>query len=153
MDLPPIRDPEACDTSFVSSIFGYLIRRTQERTSRQFHERFSDVGLSPVAYATLATIDRNPGVRQGRAAMELGLQESNMASLIKDLVARKLVRRVRSSNDGRVYGLILTKGGKEFIRRMNIRALELDRDYTAMLTKEERDTLLRLLRKILSEKK
>ncbi|SLK14796.1 MarR family winged helix-turn-helix transcriptional regulator [Arthrobacter sp. P2b] len=137
--------------SFVEETVGYMIRRVQERMFAAFHRRFADSGLTPAAYATLATIDRNPGVRQGRIAEELGLQNSNMVNLIKSLVERGFVERHRSASDNRVFTLTLSSAGKLFIEKMNERALALDAEYTRSLSDEERRTLIELLGKMITD--
>lgn len=140
---------ERCDTSHVDSEFGYLVRRVQERTFARFHNAFGDEDLTPAEYATLATLRDSDGVRQGRLAAALGLQESNMAVLIKSLVARGLVLRVRSKSDSRAYQLSLTEYGRSYAADMVDRAGKLDRAHTATLTAEERETLIVLLTKTL----
>lgn len=89
-----------------------MIRRVQDRTFAAFHGELADSSLTPAAHATLATIDRNPGVRQGRIAEELRLQNSNMVNLIKSLVEREFVERNRSASDNRVFTLTLSSAGR-----------------------------------------
>lgn len=144
---------ETCDASIVTETYGYLIRRANEEAIRGFHKTLAEYELPPTAYAVLAVTDRNPGVRQGVVASALGLQESNMANLVKDLMKRRLLLRVRSEDDGRAYGLKLSDQGKSLIREMNTRARRLDQKQTHNLTDDERETLLALLRKLLRKER
>jgi DNA-binding MarR family transcriptional regulator len=141
--------PDICNASIVTDTYGYLIRRANDQAIRFFYESLADYGLAPTAYATLAVVDGNPGVRQGMVALALGLQESNISSLIKDLMKRRLLLRVRSEDDGRAYGLKLTNQGHNIIREMSPKARHLDLRQTRNLSSEEREILLLLLKKLL----
>lgn len=139
---------EELDASAITGTYGYLVRRAHERSYRVFNSHFADVDLNPAAYATLAVVEQNPGVRQGLIAAKLGFQESNMAALVKELMQRKLLYRVKSKQDGRAYGLALTREAKGFIENMNRRASEVDIENTRGLSAAERKTLIGLLTKI-----
>jgi DNA-binding MarR family transcriptional regulator len=64
------------------------------------------------------------------------------------LEARGLVERRRRPNDGRAWGLHLTRRGEQFVGTMKRRVLELDFKKAGLLTRTERRELLRLLEKL-----
>lgn len=141
-------DAEELDTSAIAGTYGYLVRRAHERNYRAFNSRFADVKLNTAAYATLTVVQQNPGVRQGRIAEELGIQDSNMAALVKELMQRKLLYRTKSKHDGRAYGLALTRETSDFVDVMKRRAAVVDKENTKGLSPAERKTLISLLTKI-----
>ncbi|QRG08389.1 winged helix-turn-helix transcriptional regulator [Xanthobacter dioxanivorans] len=144
---PP--SPDVCDGSSVTDTFGYLIRRIQDQSVRTFSEFFSEYQLNPIGYAILSVTARNPGVRQGMLASVLGVQESNMANAIKDLMNRQLLARVRRKKDGKAYyGLELSQGGLAIIDDLTRRATELEHRQLINLTQKERDQFMILLKKI-----
>src|SRR3546814_19225308 len=75
-------------TSLTTSL-GFLTRVVQV----QINERIRIAGalqVTPAIFSTLRLLEANPGIRQVHAARILVIQESNMANLVKDLIAQGL---------------------------------------------------------------
>lgn len=71
-----------------------------------------------------------------------------MVLLIDELADKGLVQRKRSTTDRRHSELLLTKKGKRTLERLSKIVVAHEADLCGALTREERDTLARLGRKI-----
>ncbi|WP_313805575.1 MarR family winged helix-turn-helix transcriptional regulator [Sphingobium sp.] len=120
---------------------GFLTRVVQV----QINERVRAAGglhVSPAVFSTLRLIQANPGIRQVHAARILLIQESNMANLVKDLIAQGLIER--REEEGKRIGLWITDKGEEEVEHGN-QSDELDRSYANALSDKEYQRLLQLL--------
>jgi DNA-binding MarR family transcriptional regulator len=68
--------------------------------------------------------------------------------MIKSLEQRKLVEKREHPSDRRAQGLHLTATGQSLQAEAEVKASNLELDVTHRLTAAERQTLIRLLRKI-----
>ncbi|MNG36742.1 hypothetical protein D3C84_1238760 [compost metagenome] len=59
--------------------------------------------------------------------------------------------RVRCKPDKRSYGIFLSKSGEQLLKELKQVAMESDIESTGALSDDERDTLLKLLRKVYRE--
>ena len=114
----------------------------------QINERIRASGrlaISPAVFSMLQLLQVNPGIRQVDAARLLVIQESNMANLVKDLVAKGLVER-RGETPKRV-GLWITAAGEQELARSFVDLVG-DRIYSSVLSDAEYGQLLQLLNRV-----
>jgi DNA-binding MarR family transcriptional regulator len=113
-----------------------------------FDEATRGLRMTPPRFTALVVIGANPGLSQTALGRVLGIARSG-AMLMTDLLeARRLVERRHQPEDGRAWGLHLTRGGERFVEQAKRRVLESDRKKSRMLSKAERRELLRLLGKV-----
>jgi DNA-binding MarR family transcriptional regulator len=101
--------------------------------------------LSPATIALLRLVQANPGIRQVDAAKILLIQESNMANLIKEIVAKGLIER--KSAGGRRGGLFVTDEGEKHVQ-MNTWGDAINRDVASVLSDKEYQQLVQLLNRV-----
>jgi len=138
-----VGDGEYALTNLTNSL-GFLTRVIQV----QINERIRSAGVlqvTPATYSTLRVLQANPGIRQVHAARILVVQESNMANLIKDLIAQGLVER--REDESKRTGLWITALGEEELERSSS-ADDLERVYAKALSDKEYRSLLRMLDRI-----
>ena len=77
---------------------GFLTRAVQIRIFREFFAEFSEGDVTPATHATLHLIWKNPGIRQGRIADMLDIEESTSRSqytrakqMLEDILIRKKI--------------------------------------------------------------
>lgn len=110
-----------------------------------------DKGEQPVSrgsYSVPILIGLNPGITPMQLANALHLDASKVALFLRDLDKQGLVKRTRSKSDRRVVELHLTKSGEEFARKAGAASEKLEAPFDAILTAEEKDTLISLLVKL-----
>jgi DNA-binding MarR family transcriptional regulator len=93
-------------------------------------------------------IGANPGINQSVLGRVLGIARSGAMALANWLEVRGWVERRRQQDDGRAWGLHLTRRGETLVERMRRAVLAEDRRRSAVLTAGERRALLRLLDKL-----
>ncbi|MNO07091.1 transcriptional regulator SlyA [compost metagenome] len=71
-----------------------------------------------------------------------------MVPLLNKLEERALAVRVRCKPDKRSYGIFLSKTGEALLKELKQIAAQSDQESTSALDSQERDELLRLLRKV-----
>ena len=136
------------DYDVLDDLLGYSLRRAQLAMFASFDEATRGKHLTPPRFTALVVIGANPGLSQTVLGRVLGIARSG-AMLMTDLLeARGLVERRRRPNDGRAWGLHLTRRGEQFVGTMKRRVLELDFKKARLLTRTERRELLRLLEKL-----
>ena len=136
------------DYDVLDDLLGYSLRRAQLAMFAAFDEATRGKHLTPPRFTALVVIGANPGLSQSLLGRVLGIARSG-AMLMTDLLeARGLVERRRRPNDGRAWGLHLTRRGEQFVEAMKRRVLELDFKKAGLLTRTERRELQRLLEKL-----
>jgi DNA-binding MarR family transcriptional regulator len=94
---------------------GYQIRQAQAAIFRDLAAATAALNVTPGEYGLLSLVDANPGISQINLAQVYGLDKSTLSLAVTRLHKRGLVRRTRSADDGRYYGLWLTPSGSRLL--------------------------------------
>src|SRR5215471_1233059 len=129
----------------------FLLSRLGFEASRRFHDVLSNAGLDPRQFGVLNVIALNEGKSQQALAEPLQIPPSRMVAVVDQLEHSKLVERRRNSDDRRANALYLTPKGKRVLGDARRLAMDNEREFTAPLKPEEREQLLRLLRRLAAE--
>ena len=121
---------------------GFLTRVVQVQINDRVRAS-GGLGRSPAVLCLLQLVEANPGIRQVDAARILLIQESNMANLIKDLIAQGLIKR-RGKNGGKRGGLLITQHGRRRVEQATSGA-PIDRAYAAVLSDKDYQRLVTML--------
>jgi DNA-binding MarR family transcriptional regulator len=149
MRTPATDSPvEQVDASYLESLVGYNARRATLVIVEVFLQRMAVYDLRPVDFSVLSLIHHNPGVTSRQICVALGIQPPNLVVMLNTLEKKELLSRRPHPHDGRAMGLLLTPGGKKMMQKAEQTAVRMDQDATARLSPSERQTLMRLLRKI-----
>lgn len=136
------------DTSFLETLLGYNARRTALVLIEPFLERMAVYDVRPVDFSVLSLITHNPGITSRQLCSTLGILAPNLVGMVRSLEKRGLIARQPHPHDGRAMGLHATPGGKKLMREAEQTAFALDSEVAARLTPRERNTLLKLLKKV-----
>jgi DNA-binding MarR family transcriptional regulator len=88
--------------------------------------RMVDATLTGPQFAVLTAVGAYPGVEQGSLAHSVALDRSTMASIVRRLEDRGLIRRETPAEDGRKRLLFLTDEGSDLLHAADRRARDLD---------------------------
>ncbi len=128
---------------------GYLIRRAQQRHVAVWLEQVSS-DITSVQYATLAVLERNPGLSQRELGDELDLDRSTINDLVSRLEKRGLIARTQAPDDKRRKVLVLTSAGHTEFVRLQPAVAEVQNALVHALEPKDATELRRLLSRMLA---
>jgi MarR family transcriptional regulator, temperature-dependent positive regulator of motility len=127
----------------------HLMRRAHFEADAVFLALFGDEVTSR-QLALLVAIAQTPGASQSQVAQDIGLDLNTCSDLVARSMSKGLVRRKRSTKDGRMFCLHVTAAGMRALDAGVARAAEYQSAVTYRLSKQEREVLAGLLRKMLA---
>jgi DNA-binding MarR family transcriptional regulator len=146
--VAPIERVPGVDYDVLDELLGYALRRAQVAMFLSFHETTRGLQMTPPRFTALVVIGANPGLNQSTLGEVLGIARSGAMLLADWMVGRGLVERRHRLDDGRAWGLHLTRRGAQLVEKMKAAVLAEDRRRAAGLRTAERRELLRLLEKL-----
>ena len=149
----PLSDPASpsspeTDLPVLADLLGYQARRTALHIIARFHEDLKSLALRPVTFSVLTVVGNQPGITAREVCDVLGIQPPNLVGIVNDLRHRGWLDRQPHPTDGRALGLHLTAAGQSQLSKAQDLAIESDQQVCGHLSANERDTLVRLLKKI-----
>ena len=128
---------------------GHLIRRLNQVSASLFQEETSKAGynLTPVQYAALGTVLKQPALDQATLASLIVYDRATIGGVVDRLVQKSLVRREISSRDRRARELYLTDEGERVYEHVTPIVIAMQNRITEGLDPEERKVFLKLLGK------
>ncbi len=109
-----------------------------------------EAGLRPPCFGVMTCIEALGSASQKQISDRLGLDPSDMVSVVDLLDHAGFVSRVRDPEDRRRYALTLTAAGDQALRRLEVLAAEVQRDVLAPLSEGHRATFERLLQELVA---
>ena len=128
----------------LSSILAALGRDATARVRRAIRP----LGITAHQYLVLTQLADLGLTSQTALASALGLDPSNLATTISDLVDRDLVDRCRDDADRRRYAVTLAPAGAKLLRKADTAIAASESDLLAALEPGQRDEFHTLLRRI-----
>lgn len=117
--------------------------------ARMFRKRFADaarsVGGTGAQWRALLTLKRHPGIGQGALAEKLDVEPITTCRMVDRLEQAGLVERRRDPSDRRAWRLFLTENAEPVVEDLQEIGSRLIEQTTSVLTKEELETVTRLL--------
>ena len=98
--------------------------------------------------STILMVDSNPGLRPSVLAHYIRKDRSAMTKLLWQMEHAGYLEQRISPAERRARELYLTRKGKDLAKRLRLVIKKQDDDFFAMLSKEERSSLIRVLRKV-----
>lgn len=95
---------------------GFLVRRLNQIHYSLFFENCREFGVTPVQYGLLTQLGQSAdGLDQTSLCMELGIDRTTMADVLKRLEKRGLISRVPSTEDRRQRIARITDEGRKLL--------------------------------------
>lgn len=132
----------------LDELIGYNLRRAHAVHRQRFASVFAPHSIRPVQLSILGLIYDRPGLKQSDLGRALDIKRANMVTLLAELERRKLITRRPAHSDRRAHQLELTPAGKKLAAELLALHTKLENDFARCLGPRERDTLLRLLKKV-----
>ncbi|WGF88205.1 MarR family winged helix-turn-helix transcriptional regulator [Marinivivus vitaminiproducens] len=126
----------------------HLLRRAHQRASSLFADQFASMNLTPTQFAILAKLHERREVSQNHLGRMTAMDPATVQGVIRRLLARDLIAQRDDPNDRRRVLISLTDSGYAVIEDALPRARKISELVVDSLRIEEREQLVRLLRKI-----
>ncbi|RQU68168.1 MarR family transcriptional regulator [Burkholderia cenocepacia] len=97
---------------------GYLVRRLNQIHYAMFQEECGHENVTPVQYGILTALSLRPGIDQTEIGMELGLDRTTTADVVKRLEDKGFVRRRVNPEDRRSRQAFITPEGLKVMNRL-----------------------------------
>jgi MarR family transcriptional regulator, lower aerobic nicotinate degradation pathway regulator len=127
---------------------GFLLAKAYQRASGLFKERFDAYDLTPQQFGLLGFLWRQDGQSQAELSQRSQIDRTTMGGLVDRLEKEGLVRRAPHPEDRRAYQIFLTQKGKGLEQELSAIAKEVIADFVSPITREEHETLIRILEKL-----
>ena len=139
----PVRPPRELVSS-PSFLLKWLGWKVKERVT----ETFEEAGASAFHYSVLAVLEESARETQATVADALGYDRSYLVGLLDELEERGLIERKRDPADRRRHIVKLTPAGKKTLARLRTLHAQIDDEFLAPLSTDERATLYALLHRL-----
>src|SRR4051812_40042610 len=144
MATHPSVDAQAAE--FAGQLFFRLWRASHVRAATAL----GSVGLTPASFGLLNLVGAREGAIQQELGAAMGIDRTTMVSLIDQLESAGLAKRTPSPTDRRARVIEMTPKGRRLLQRCRRMIGETEEEVLAGLSVDERDELLRLLRRALA---
>ncbi|MFC4950650.1 MarR family winged helix-turn-helix transcriptional regulator [Pseudonocardia sp. GCM10023141] len=126
----------------------WLLNQAAARANRLVAGQFGRPGLRS-SYAVLAGLDEFGPISQAELGRRLGIDRSDMVTLLNDLERDGLAQRTPDENDRRRNAIRITDAGTAAMRAFDGRVEAAQDEFLAPLTVAERAQLVGLLHRLL----
>jgi len=132
---------------------GHLVRRFQQIAVAVFQAEVGSAGsdLTPVQYAALVTLLKNPGIDQATLAGLIAYDRTTIGGVVDRLVQKNLATREVNGRDRRARSLNITAEGIATVEHLEPAVLAAQKVMLRGLDGEEAEAFMRLLRKAIAE--
>ena len=146
--LPAGEDTTHLDMGFLENLVGYNARRAALAVIAVFLREMAPFGLRVVDFSVITLIAHNPGITSRQLCAALDILPPNLVGMVRQMEQHGWIERRQHPSDRRAQGLFLTPEGQSFQAQAEARVASLESPEITHLTASERETLLRLLRKV-----
>lgn len=125
---------------------GYWLRQVSNHVSQAFARRLADQGVTVAEWAVMRVMFGEAPMAPSRLADRMGLTRGAVTRLADRLIAKDLLLREASAEDGRAQTLALTAPARDLVPRLAALADANDAACFAHLTPADRAALDRILK-------
>ncbi len=137
---PPVSD--------LTDHIGFWLRMVSNHVSHAFAAKLADQEVTVAEWSLMRSLYGKAPIPPSRVADAMGMTRGAITKLADRLIAKSLVMREASANDGRAQTLALTNRGTALAPVLAALADRNDAEFFDCLTANERRTLERLLKSL-----
>ncbi len=134
--------------SDLTAHIGFWLRMVSNHVSHAFAAKLADKEVTVAEWSLMRRLYGKEPTPPSRLADEMGMTRGAITKLADRLIAKSLITREASTNDGRAQTLALTDRGSGIVPDLAALADHNDAEFFACLATDERETLVRLLKNL-----
>jgi DNA-binding MarR family transcriptional regulator len=142
IDLDAAPEPYRLDDQI-----GFVLRRAYQRHAAIFAEAMPE-GLTPTQFAALARLNERGPCSQNLLGRLTAMDAATVKGVVDRLRDRGLIETAPDPDDRRRTVITLSDAGCALVARAEVIGAEISRRTLSTLAERERETLMRLLKKI-----
>lgn len=127
-----------------------LLHRAAQIADEAFAEAAVEAKLTPRQFSVLRAVASKPGISQTGLVEVTGIDRSTLADIVKRLVGKRLLCRVRTKADARMYSVKLTDEGSSVLTKAAPSTKAVEERLLGKLTNGDRIGLLSGLENLIS---
>ena len=139
--------------SHLASHLGYWLRYVSNHVSHSFARKLEGEDVTVAEWAILRALYGEAAVAPSRLADQMGLSRGAISKLADRLIAKGLVTREDSKEDGRAHTLSLSPAGRQLVPVLSALADQNDAEFFDHLTADERSTVERVLKAVVERRR
>lgn len=147
-ELTTKAEQEAAPEYLLEDQVGHLLRRAHQRHTAIFQATIGDQQLTPLQFAAMMKLADVGEASQNHLGRLTAMDAATMQGVIKRLIARDLIARRPDPDDRRRLLLTLTKEGAALVDEATVRGHRISAETLEPLSPAERQTFLKLLRRL-----
>jgi DNA-binding MarR family transcriptional regulator len=140
------------DISDLTAHTGYWLRMVSNAVSHDFARRLADEGVTVAEWSVMRALHNVDAMAPSALAQSMGMTKGAISKLADRLLDKGLLQRTDNPDDRRAHALSLTRAGRDMVPTLAKLADRNDAEYFGILTRDEHETLDRIL-KTLAEKR
>src|SRR5439155_17984868 len=146
-----VRNPEIPSTALprfpeeLVASTAFLLKRLGFTAKEKAMSAYESTGLNPYHHAILVALEEDTHETQGSIADALGYDRGQLVGLLDELEERGLIERRRDPNDRRRHLVQATVEGKRTLRKLRTLSRQIEDEFLAPLSEDERAQLHALL--------
>lgn len=141
--------PDDAPKSFTDDYLLYLLAQTSAAASHAFHSELETEGIPVSTWRILSSLYPNQKINVGQLAERCLLKQPTLTRTLDRLSAAGLVERIHETTDRRGVKVRLTGDGATLANSLIHKAKTHEAQTLSSFSKQERETFIRHLRKIL----
>lgn len=142
--------PPSTPVSDLTAHLGFWLRTVSNHVSHAFAVKLDAKGVTVAEWVVMrAMYDQSP-IPPSSLADQIGMTRGAITKLADRLIAKLLIVRVPSPDDGRAQTLALTTKGKKLVPELARIADQNDREFFNCLSHAERESLEGLLKRMVA---
>jgi len=130
----------------ISAHIGFWLRMVSNHVSHAFAAKLADRGVTVAEWSLMRVLYGKEPTPPSRLADEMGVTRGAITRLADRLIAKSLITREASPDDGRAQTLALTDRGIGLVPDLAMLADRNDTEFFACLARDERQMLMHLLK-------
>jgi len=139
--------------SDLTAHLGFWLRTVSNHVSHAFAGKLAAKGVTVAEWVMMRALHGRHPMPPSRLAEEMGMTRGAITKLADRLISKSLIVRKASRDDGRAQTLALTPRGKDLVPGLAALADRNDAEFFDHLSRAERETLERLLKRMVEHGK
>ena len=137
------------DAFNIQNSLGYLVNRAARLMAQQLADELRPAGIGIGQWAVLVHLWASDGVSQAELSRVVAIEPPTMVRTIDRMVRDGLVERRPDERDARISRIHLTDRGRSIRDELIAKAVGVNERTLSRFTASERQTLIRLLQKLI----